>query len=172
MASGIQGLICYPRRRTFARDGIETPRLTRAAFSLAFAVCAAAPSRVAWDDLFALFWGARADGGALTWKTCLSVYQAAANRALAALGVRLAGRSCGFCLGGIAAVDLDRARGASDRGAAMGVAAPQHAPGLRPAKRAAQPLTNSRPARFPTGAPGRLTDQRGDTTGPDEPAVT
>ena len=59
----------------------------------------------------------------------------------------------------------NRARGASDCGAAMGVAAPQVAPGLRPAKRAAQPLTNSRPARFPTGAPGRLTDQRGDMRG-------
>lgn len=42
----------------------------------------------------------------------------------------------------------NRARGASDCGAAMGVAAPQVAPGLRPAKRAAQsrsaqPLTDS-----------------------------
>ena len=46
----------------------------------------------------------------------------------------------------------NRARGASDSGAAMGVAAPQVAPGLRPAKRAAQsrsaqPLTDSGVAR-------------------------
>ena len=41
----------------------------------------------------------------------------------------------------------NRARGASDCGAAMGVAAPQHAPGLRPAKRIAHPLTDSGDAR-------------------------
>ena len=41
----------------------------------------------------------------------------------------------------------NRARGASDCGAAMGVAAPRYAPGLRPAKRSAQPLTNSGVAR-------------------------
>jgi len=41
----------------------------------------------------------------------------------------------------------NRARGASDSRAAMGVASQQNAPGLRPAKRSAQPLTNSGLAR-------------------------
>ncbi len=45
----------------------------------------------------------------------------------------------------------NRARGASDSGAAMGVAAPQVASGLRPAKRSAHPLTNSGVARIPEG---------------------
>lgn len=151
MARGVPGLVCFPRRRSFARGGAETARLPRAVFSLAFAVCAAAPSRLAWDDLFGLAWGAPEDGGPLWWKTCLSVHQARANKALAPLGVRLSGRRGGGFLGGLAAVDLDRARGASERGDAMGDVSAV-APGLRPAKRAAQnrsvhPLTHSGLAR-------------------------
>lgn len=147
MARGIPGLVCFPRRRSFARGGAETARLPRAVFSLAFAVCAAAPRRLAWGDLFGLAWGEPEDGGPLWWKTCLSVHQVRANKALAPLGVRLTGRRGGGLLGGLAAVDLDRARGASERGDAMGVASAV-APGLRPAKRAAQnrsahPLTHS-----------------------------
>lgn len=148
MARGIHGLICFPRRRTFARDGIETPRLTPQQFSIAFAVCASAPEVVAWGDLFALLWGDPEDGGPLWWKTHIRTQTNRANAKIARIGVRLlAGQWTGGYFGGLAAHDLNRARGASDCGAAMGVAAPRYAPGLRPAKRSAQPLTNSGVAR-------------------------
>ena len=91
----------------FLRQAAYRSGSLRQQFSLAFAVCAAASRPVLWDDIFALLWGEREDGGPEWWRTHVSVLRVNANRALAPLGVRLSGgRGTGRYVGGLMAVDL------------------------------------------------------------------